>query len=114
MERALDVFDNFLQTIWMDNTPAEACALWKYLTGYSPEYAPKVYDALEYVLDHPPADLIERMQKHGWLFLTRDDAEESVLSFQEHLDWLRDKLAELHRTQSRPATVASGSADDDS
>lgn len=45
------------------------------------------------------------MQQHGWLFLTRDDAEESVLCFQKHLDWLRDRLAELHQAQSRPATV---------
>lgn len=95
MSAGLEKFDEFLETIWMDNTREEAFALWKYITSNSSQYKQDVLSALEYVLLNPPKDLIERMQQKGWIFLLHDDPEESLYSFTEHLDWLREMKSEL-------------------
>lgn len=97
MKHALDTFDDFLATIWMDNSPEEAYALWQYITANSPPYASEVFAALDYVLSNPPSDLIERMQQKGWIFLSRDDPDETLFSFEEHLHWLREMMADLRR-----------------
>ena len=94
---ALDTFDSFLQSIWKDNFPEEAYALWRHVASNAPHYPATVFDALDSILSRPPADLIERMQQHGWLFLAHEAPDATLLSFDEHVDWLRTMKAELQR-----------------
>jgi hypothetical protein len=93
-------FDKFLQSIWMDNTPEEAYALWRSITSNSSQYATENLAILDNVLSDPPSDLVERMQQHGWIFLTHDDPEESSFTFDEYLDWLRKMVGMLRQSQT--------------
>ncbi|MGL5830392.1 MAG: hypothetical protein ACRC0L_12605 [Angustibacter sp.] len=42
--------------------------------------------AIRYVIDNPPEDLIEIMQRDGWIGLFHEDG--TSYSFDEHVEWL--------------------------
>lgn len=91
----LEIFNEFLETIWMDNSREEAHALWKYINSNSPLYKSRVFAAIEFILKNPPEDLIERMQQKGWIILSHNDPNETLYSFEEHLNWLKEMKDEL-------------------
>ena len=93
----LDTSDRFLTSIWMDNLPDEARAIWRNTAANSPQYTTAYLAAIDHVLINPPADLIDRMRQKGWIFLGHDDPEETPFSFQEHLDWLRKMKDDFQR-----------------
>ena len=96
----LPFFVQFLSDIWKDNTPAEAESLWRIKAEHYPWYADDALFCVNAVLAEPPVDLVELMQRDGWLMLTHElepDGIERPFSFAEHVEFLQN-MSDQFRT----------------
>ncbi|HYH05358.1 MAG TPA: hypothetical protein VEC37_19870, partial [Bacillota bacterium] len=86
----LACFCDFLEAIWMDNTAEEALFQWKVKVEQFPWYADDALYCINEVTNNPPLNLIELMQKHGWLYLCHQESpNEEPFTYEEYLEWLK-------------------------
>jgi hypothetical protein len=87
-----DFFIEFLEDLWSDNTAAEAMAQWNVKVEQFPWYAADALHCLRTVIEDPPSNLVEILQRHGSVFLFHE-AEglrpPREYTRNEYIDWLR-------------------------
>jgi hypothetical protein len=94
MSGALAKFTDVLR-MFADNTWDETLKLWRLRIDNGGLFPDEALRALDAVLAAPPADLIERLFRDGWVSLHHDDADETPYSHDEAVAWLRERTDEL-------------------
>ena len=93
----LETFIDFLQIIWMDNTPEEALSQWKRTVKNSPSYADDALYCIDVVIAKPPENLVEIMENEGWLILYHncEQPDERPYTDEEYYEWLKQMRDEF-------------------
>lgn len=91
------VLRSVLQHFWVDRSDAMVLDEWKCYVKQAPRKAQIILQKLAAVIDTPPPDLPQLLQRYGWIYLYHDEkgAEPRAYSFSEHVEWLRQITARL-------------------
>ncbi len=86
---SLQIFIDFLQTIWKDSTPEDAMHLWKWRVTNYPEVAKKYLDAIAAVVASPPENFVELAKEQGWIILQHEDEQGNIIPYtrEEYIAW---------------------------
>jgi hypothetical protein len=86
----------FLAYFWIDRSDQVALTQWKTYVQESSQQAGLLLEHLKAVVENPPTDLADILQRHGWVYLFHDDAPEPrPYSPAEYVEWLRQMTASL-------------------
>jgi len=93
----VDALRAFLAYFWIDRSEQVALTQWKTYVQESSQQAVLLLEHLKAVVENPPTDLADILQRHGWVYLFHDDdaTEPRPYSYAEYVEWLRQMTARL-------------------
>lgn len=103
----IEFFGELLEAIWMNRDEEQSIREWKRLCTQVHWYAEDAMQCLDYVLAHPPANLIELMQERGWIMLDHGAGPDTLVKtyHEKYLARLVDMTAQCkHIYGTQPET----------